>query len=193
MTITSKTFYRNLILAVFIAQVVFGCKNDITKVNNISAVDKHPDEQAKNITVIYSDSGITNFTLTSELMNKYINSDPYTDFPKGLKLASLDKNGVLKTTLTANYAINYETRRSMEARGKVVIINHQNNETIETEHIVWDQLRKKIYSDVFVKRTNPTGVMYGDGFDSDETFSKYTIRNPRATFIFEERRDERDD
>jgi LPS export ABC transporter protein LptC len=175
------------------AIITFGCKNDIAKVNNISAIDKHPDEQAKNITVIYSDSGIINFTLTSEVMNKYINSDPYTDFPKGLKLASLDKNGKLKTSLTANYAINYESRKTMEARGKVVIINYQNNETIETEHIVWDQMRKKIYSDVFVKRTNPTGVLFGDGFDSDETFSKYTIRNPRITFIIEERRDERDD
>ncbi len=175
------------------AIITFGCKNDIAKVNNISAIDKHPDEQAKNITVIYSDSGIINFMLSSELMNKYLNTDPYTDFPKGLKLTSLDKNGMLKTTLTANYAISYEARKSMEARGKVVIINHQNHETIETEHIVWDQLRKTIYSDVFVKRTNPTGVMYGDGFDADETFSKYTIRNPRATFIFEERKDERDE
>lgn len=175
------------------AIITFSCKNDIAKVNNISAIDKHPDEQAKDITIIYSDSGIINFTLSSKLMNKFINNDPYTEFPQGLKLSSFDKQGILKTTLTANYASSYENRKTMEARGKVIIINHKNEETIETEHIVWDQMRKTIYSDVFVKRTNLTGVMYGDGFDADETFSKYTIRNPRATFYFEERKDERDE
>lgn len=181
-----------LIIAISMAIITFGCKNDIAKVNSITAIDKQPDEQAKNITVVYSDSGRMEFMLTSELMCKFLNNDPYTEFPKGIKLNSFDEAGVIKTTLTANYALSYETRKTMEARGKVLIINHQNKETIETEHIVWDQLRKTIYSDVFVKRTNPTGVMYGDGFDADETFSRYTIRNPRATFYLEERKDERD-
>lgn len=174
------------------AIISYSCKNDIAKVNSITAIDKHPDEQAKNITVIYSDSGRMQFILASELMNKYLTNDSYIEFPKGIRLTSFDNSGVLKTTLTANYALSYEARKTMEARGKVVIINHQNKETIETEHIVWDQLRNTIYSNVFVKRTNPSGVMYGDGFDSDERFSKYTIRNPRATFYFEERKDERD-
>jgi LPS export ABC transporter protein LptC len=182
-----------VIIAISMAIITFGCKNDIAKVNSITAIDKQPDEQAKNITVVYSDSGRMEFMLKSELMCKYLNNDPYTEFPKGIKLNSFDEAGVVKTTLTANYALSYETRKTMEARGKVLIVNHQNKEIIETEHIVWDQLRKTIYSDVFVKRTNPTGVMYGDGFDADETFSRYTIRNPRATFYLEERKDERDE
>ena len=192
MTQCQKTVFKTMIIAISMAIITFGCRNDIAKVNSITAIDKQPDEQAKNITVIYSDSGKMQFMLSSEIMNKFITTDPYLEFPKGIRLNSFDNMGILKTTLTANYALSYEARKSMEARGKVVIVNHQNNETIETEHIVWDQLRKSIYSDVFVKRTNPTGVMYGDGFDSDESFSKYTIRNPRVTFYFEERKDERD-
>lgn len=190
--IVNQTF-SNMTIAILMAIVMFGCKNDIAKVNSLTAVDKHPDEQAKDITVVYSDSGRVDFVLSSVLMNKFLNNDPYVEFPKGLKLTSYDRIGAVRTTLVANYAINYEGRKSMEARGKVVIKNHQTDEVIETEHIVWDQLKNTIYSDVFVKRTNKIGVMYGDGFDADETFSKYTIRNPRATFYFEERKDERDE
>lgn len=175
------------------AIISFSCKNDIAKVNSITAIDKQPDEQAKNITIVYSDSGKMQFMLTSAQMNKFINNDPYVEFPKGIKLNSFEDSSYIKTTLTANYALSYETRKTMEARGNVLIINHQNKETIETEHIVWDQLRKTIYSEVAVKRTSPTGVLYGDGFDADETFSKYTIRNPRVTFYLEERKDERDE
>ncbi|MEI6346401.1 MAG: LPS export ABC transporter periplasmic protein LptC [Bacteroidota bacterium] len=193
MSFLKKLIIIKVIIAISMAIITFGCKNDIAKVNSLTAVDKKPDEQAKNVSVIYSDSGKVLFVLTSDLMNKFINNDPYIEFPKGIKLASFDENGVQKTTLTANYAISYDARKSMEARSKVVIKNHQNDEIIETEHIVWDQLKNTIYSDVFVKRTNPTGVMYGDGFDADETFSKYTIRNPRATFYFEERKDDREE
>ncbi len=86
----------------------------------------------------------------------------------------------VKTSLRANYAITWNSRKLMEARNDVVIISK--DEIINTEHIVWDQRRRVIFSDVFVKRTNKDGVMYGDGFDADETFNKYSIRNPRGTF-----------
>jgi LPS export ABC transporter protein LptC len=186
-----KFLFYGLVTVLSIAML--SCKNDIAKVNSLTAVDKQPDEQAKDISVIYSDSGKVQFVLTSKVMNKFINNDSYIEFPKGIKLVSYDESGVAKTTLTANYAISYEARKSMEARSKVLIINHLNEEIIETEHIVWDQLKNIIYSDVSVKRTNKSGVMYGDGFDADETFSKYTIRNPRITMFIEERKDERNE
>ena len=189
----SKIKFLFYVLVTFVFSTLVSCKNDIAKVNSLTAVDKQPDEQAKDISVIYSDSGKVQFVLTSRVMNKFINNDSYIEFPKGIKLVSYDESGVAKTTLTANYAISYEARKSMEARSKVLIVNHLNEEVIETEHIVWDQLKNTIYSDVSVKRTNKSGVMYGDGFDADETFSKYTIRNPRVTLFIEERKDERNE
>ena len=171
---------------IFMITMLFGCKNDIAKVNSLTSEEKIPDEQAQNVTIVYSDSGNVQFVLTSKLMRKFIINDPYTEFPSGLKIISYDAGRTAKTTLTANYAIRYDGRRYMEAKSKVVIINHQDNERIETESIIWDQKQRKIYSDVFVKRTNANGIMFGDGFDADETFSRYTIRNPRATFYFEE-------
>ncbi len=177
------------IVIIFMITMLFGCKNDIAKVNSLTSEEKIPDEQTQNVTIVYSDSGNIQFVLTSILMRTFIVSDPYTEFPSGLKIVSYDSKQKPKTTLTANYAIRYDGRKYMEAKSKVVIINHQDNERIETESIIWDQKQRKIYSDVFVKRTNANGILFGDGFDADETFSRYTIRNPRATFYFEENPD----
>ncbi len=179
-------FYIKIFMVVIILTTInFSCKNDIATIKKLSTEEDIPEEQAQNISLSYSDSAEVVFVLKSKIMNKYFKNDPYQEFPKGLKIFSYEKE-ILQTTLTANYAIRYDNRKFMEAKNNVIIINHIDDEKIETEHIVWDQQKRTIYSNVFVKRTSKDGVMYGDGFDSDETFSRYTIRNPRATFIIEE-------
>lgn len=174
-------------IVVFSAILFVSCENDIATINSLTAKEKTPDESAKDVTIFYSDSGMTEFVLTSSVLDKYYSPDAYIEFPKGIKIVTYGDSNKIKNTLTANYAINYESRKMMEAKSKVVITNLVTNEVIETEHIVWDQLNHKIYSDVFIKRTNSEGIMYGDGFDADENFTKYTLRNPVAKLYFDEK------
>lgn len=176
----------NNTIVIILTIVLFSCENDITTINNLTSKDKTPDESAKDVTIIYSDSGMVEFVLTSPNLDKYYSNESYIEFPKGIKIFTYGDSNIVKNTLTANYAINFESRKMMEAKSKVIIKNMQTNEIIETEHIVWDQLNHKIFSDVFIKRTNSEGIMYGDGFDADEKFTKYSIRNPRATLYFNE-------
>lgn len=172
---------------VAIATILFcSCENDITTVQSLTAKDNVPDESAKDVTVIRSDSGKVEFVLEAPTLNKFYKEEIYTEFPDGIKISTYENSKEQINQLTANWAINNESKKMMEAKSKVVITNHQTNEIIETEHIVWDQLNHTIYSNVFIKRTNEEGVMYGDGFDSDESFTKYTIRNPRATLYVNE-------
>lgn len=182
--------YRKFIwyntIVVLSAIVLFSCENDIATINSLTSKEKTPDESAKDVSIIYSDSGMINFVLNSPVLDKYYSNESYIEFPKGIKILTYGDSNIVINTLTANYAINFESRKMMEAKSKVVIKNLQTNEIIETEHLVWDQLNHKIFSDVFIKRTNADGIMYGDGFDADEKFSKYTIRNPRATLYFSE-------
>lgn len=174
-------------IVVFSTIVLFSCENDIATINSLTSKEKTPDESAKDITIIYSDSGMVEFVLTSPVLDKYYSNESYIEFPKGIKIITYGDSNTVKNTLTANYAINFESRKMMEAKSKVVIKNLQTDEIIETEHIVWDQLNHKIFSDVFIKRTNSEGIMYGDGFDADEKFTKYNIRNPRFTLYLNEK------
>ena len=68
----------------------------------------------------------------------------------------------------------------MEAKNNVVIIDYKKGDTIYTESIVWDQNRRTISSNVAVKRVNKSDILYGDGFDADDSFNNYIIRRPRG-------------
>ena len=70
----------------------------------------------------------------------------------------------------------------MEAYKDVVVINNEKNEKLNTEHLIWDQSKKMIFSNVAIKITTKDEVIFGDGLESDETFDKYEIINPTGVF-----------
>jgi len=147
---------------------------------------KFPDESARNIELIMSENGQITFTLYAPVMNKYYNDNPYMDFPEGIMVTSYT-NGEKQSTLKADYAINEERIGRMEASKNVVIIDLIKQESILTEKIIWDKMNKRIFSDVEVTQIKADGtVNKGDGFESDERFTKYTIRKPRGEILAEE-------
>lgn len=144
--------------------------------------EQAPVQSAKEIELIYSDSGKIVLKLQAPLFYRYLNESPRIEFPDGFKITFYDRQMNISAELTAKYGVSWEDSKIMEAKNNVVIHHYEKNETLNTEHLVWDQRRKKIYSDVFIKRTTPDGVLYGDGFDADEDLTSYTLRNPRGIF-----------
>ena len=187
--VKSTSFLKILsksIVVVLIATMLFACKNDMETISLLTVDESLPSETAKDVELIYSDSGRVMIKLISPLLNRYINEEPYIEFPDGLHLFFYDTAMNVKSELTANYGISWENKKLMEVKDDVVITNHDKNEVLNTEHVVWDQAKKKIYSDVFVKRTTPDGVIYGEGFDADESLNSWKLRKPRGEFLFEE-------
>lgn len=181
----AKIAVESIIVAIT-AIMLFACNNDMETINSVSGADNLPGETATDIEFIYSDSGKILIKLASTKLIRYQNEDPYLEFPEGLEIIFYDSAMVVKTVLTAKYGINWENQKKMEVKDDVVIHDYQKNETLNTEHIVWDQRKKKIYSEVFVKRTTPDGVIYGEGFDSDESLKNYVLRKPRGVFSIDE-------
>ena len=165
---------------------VLSCHSRSKNVAILEYDGKYPDESARNIEIIMSDSGRITFSLYAPLMNSYLGDEPYTDFPEGV-IASSYSNGEKHATITANYAINRENLQLIEARGNVVIVDLAKEESILTEKIIWDQRNKRVFSDVEVTQIKADGtVNKGDGFESNEKFTKYTIINSRGEFIADE-------
>lgn len=157
-------------------------------ISSFTVDESQPSETAKDVELIYSDSGKVMIRLVSPKLNRYINDDPYIEFPEGLHLFFYDDSAmIVKSELTANYGINWEKRKVMEVKDDVVITNHEKHEVMNTEHVVWDQKTKQIYSEVFVKRTTPDGVIFGEGFEADESMSFWKLKKPRGEFLFEEK------
>jgi LPS export ABC transporter protein LptC len=174
------------IAVLWIAAMLFACKNDMETITSLTVDDSVASETAKDIEMIYSDSGKILIKLISPLLNRYMSDEPYLEFPEGLHLFFYDSVMQVQSELTANYGINWEDKKMMEVKDDVVITNHPKKEVLNTEHVIWDQRIKKIYSDVFVKRTSPEGVLYGEGFDADESLKAWKLRKVSGEFTFED-------
>jgi LPS export ABC transporter protein LptC len=170
----------NLLAGILFVFIIVSCQNDIEKIKSLTNFTTLPIESAKDIVVIISDSGRLQIFLTSPQLDRYQGEQSYSKYPKGLNVVFYDNNKKEKMKLSADYAVNYEERKVMEAKNNVVIIDFKKGDTIYTESIVWDQNRRTISSNVAVKRVNKDNVLYGDGFDADDSFNNYIIRRPRG-------------
>ncbi len=177
---TNIRFY-SIFLVIGYCFFFISCKNDLEKINILTDVSKMPVESAKEVTTIRSDSGKIQFFMTSPQLDRYQGELSLTKFPKGLKVLFYDNLMNVKMMLSANYAVNYEDRKTFELKNNVIIIDYKKGDTIYTESMTWDQNKRTISSDVLVKRINKDGVLYGEGFDADENFNDYTLRRPRGT------------
>ena len=156
------------------------CENDIETINIITSRNKFPSESGKNMEVIYSDSAKVKLKLTSPQMDRYSGPSPYIELPKGVKVEFYDDSMKVKSKLTANYAIRYENERKMEAKRDVVVVNEK-GEKLNTEHLIWDELKQRIYTSEFVKITTDEEVIYGEGLESNQDFTQYKIQNIKGT------------
>ena len=117
------------------------------------------------------------------LFNTYRTDSTYMDYPEGITAISFTENGQQQAILTAKYACNINNS-TYKASNNVVIVDIIKGDTLETEEIIWDQHQRKIYSNVLVKQTKADGsVNYGDGFEADERFTKYTIFHPHGEMV----------
>lgn len=137
-----------------------------------------PVMSARNIDVLFSDSGKIQAKLTSPLMNRYSGESPYLEFPKGFKIFMYDSARQTSSTITGNRGIRHENTHIMEAWGNVVVRNEKKNEQLNTEHLIWDEGRQKIWTDVKVKITRPDQVIYGSRMESNAAFTRYSIQDP---------------
>jgi hypothetical protein len=66
-----------------------------------------------------------------------------------------------------------------------VVINKE-GEVLNTDQLFWDERLKIIYSNAFVKITRPNEVIMGEGFEADETFSRWKIKKIQGTIYLQD-------
>jgi LPS export ABC transporter protein LptC len=156
------------------------CENDLDKVKLYSKGKTIPQESAKSIKILYSDSAEVQVELTAPLLNHYETENPYIEMTKGFHAVFYNDRMEVKSKLDADYGIRYEKDQRMEARKNVVVINEK-GEQLNTEYLVWDERKEKLYSNEFVKITTKDEIIFGNGFEANQDFSKYKIFNIKGT------------
>lgn len=176
MKATSFRVFSGLLSSVMI--ILMSCNKTPETADFIKSQKNEAVMSAHNIEVLFSDSGKIEARLTSSLMNRYIGESPYLEFPIGFRVAMFDSLGQTASTITADRGIRKEYARTMEAWGHVVVRNEKKNEQLNTEHLVWDEGKHRIWSDVKVKITKPDQILNGISMESNETFTIYSILQP---------------
>lgn len=174
------------ILIVLIMVVLFACENSISEVQEIARHDTLTEVTAYDVEFERTDSGYLQVVLKSPVMNKMTGKNAYSEFPEGFEVQFFDTAQNAISFIRANYGINYEAKKKMIARNNVVVENFETGERLNTENLVWDQRKKQIVANTFVKITAPDRVVYGDSLNAHESFKNRTIYNVKAEFEFED-------
>lgn len=177
-----KTYRKSIILPAILGSIMFfSCKNDIEKIKTITSDKDVANFSAKDIVTTYSDSAKIKVKLiASELERFEQKEEPYTEFPKGIKILFYNDSQQVDAKITANYSKYFEKKGIWEAKDNVVAINKK-KEKLNTEYLVWDKKKAIIYTNEFVKITTPDGIFYGEGMKANQDFSSWEISKPKGT------------
>jgi LPS export ABC transporter protein LptC len=180
-----KIFYTKSIAILCGLAMLFSCSPDIKTIEAITKDQNIPVETARNLRIVYSTHGVIQMIMEAPSMQKFANEKPYMELPDGFLMIFYDSLMNENSRISANYAIQYEEDQLIDARNDVVVQNMENNQKLNTEQLIWDQKGEIIYTEKFVKITTEEEVLYGDGFESDDRFSAWIIKNPTGTFYVE--------
>ncbi len=175
-----------VILTVSVCIALFSCENDIEVIKAFSQDTLMPSQSMINAEIRYTDSARLQLRIQAPEIHRYskLNQD-YTEFPSGVFAEFFDTKGNVESQLESRYAIYYAEKDLWEVKDSVVVIN-QAGEILNTEQLFWDERNRTIYSESYVRVTRPNEVIMGEGFESDETFTRWKIKNIQGTIYIDD-------
>lgn len=163
-----------------------GCDNSIEKVKLLNQEVDFPDQSMTDAEIIHSKHGMVKVRVTAPKINRYQSvEEPHTVFPQGLTVLFYDSTMSVESKISANYAIYHEPDELWEAKNNVVAINNE-GDTLNTEYLVWRQDKEIIYTDRYVRITTKDGIIHGKGFEANQDFTDYEIKETSGTIEVED-------
>ncbi len=168
------------LLLIVYCLLFFSCKNNLDDARKITSRANVNIERGKNLDIIYSSLGENKIKAHALTMLRFNTDKPYMQFPDGIKVEFYDESGIVETVMTAKWATIQDGSSLMTARNDVIVINKK-GEKLNTEELIWDEQREQIYSNAFVKITTDDEIIMGNGLESNQMFTDYTIKHITGT------------
>jgi LPS export ABC transporter protein LptC len=152
------------------------CSNDLAEIEKVIPIEDAFKEVAHDVRLLYSDSAEVKVEVLGKKLVRYLEKeDPREEFPEGITVNFLTAGQKTNSVLTSKFAVRYEGSDQIIVRDSVVWISKK-NEKLETEELVWDEKNKKVFSSRYVRITNPEEVIFGYGFDANQDFTEWRIK-----------------
>jgi LPS export ABC transporter protein LptC len=166
-------------VTIFIVTLFFACESNFKDIQKINFSEFMPTGNADTINLKYTDSGIVKSILKSPKMLDYGSvAYPFTEFPNGVDLTLIDKNGQTNF-VKADYAITFKNTNIIDMQGNVRLIS-SSNEVLTTEQLYYDQSAEWFFTEKKFTFTNEKGVTKGNGIDFNKNFTRVKFKNVYA-------------
>jgi LPS export ABC transporter protein LptC len=87
--------------------------------------------------------------------------------------------------MEAQYGERRPKKQETIVKRKVIVVN-VDGDKLETEKLIWDEQRQKIYTDAAVKITTADQILFGNGMTADADFTNYEITEPTGSIWLNE-------
>lgn len=185
----TKSVVNNIksIAVVFASAMFFSCTNDVKEVRDFLADKNLPIGEAYKINHKHTDSGRVDIKMKAPVMFDFSNREnhPYNEFPKGLKITSIEKNGD-SVTVEGDYAKSYRKTEVSEIKGNVIVVNYVQKNKLVTEQIYWDQKTHYFFTEKKFTFYTLTDTIYGTGFESTEDLKTWWVKNQSGVINIKE-------
>ena len=171
-----KTTNLNKLMLIFTTLLVFSCQTNPQKIEGFIKETEEPLATSQDIVWLYTKNGVATHKLLSPKVLRFKDQREYMEFPLGLEVFSFNPLGEQEAYMKSDYAIQHLDDKIIEAKGGVFLENSK-GEKLETEVLVWDEKLDQIFTEALVKITKHGQLIIGDGFESNTSFSKYTLKN----------------
>ncbi|MDF1694533.1 MAG: LPS export ABC transporter periplasmic protein LptC [Saprospiraceae bacterium] len=177
-----KIFYGSLLLLIFFS---YSCSNDLEEVNAITNEKFLKIEEAKFVTILYSDSAQVRVRITADKMVRHLDKKmPRDEFPEGIYVEFLGESGKPYSWLEADRATRYEKDSEVIAQGNARFYNRKKEMLTSTE-LIWNENDQKLRTNKFVRITQPIkgDTSYGYGFEANEEFTLFEIKRKTSSIF----------
>ncbi len=162
------------------------CKNDLKEIDALYSMKQTHNEIVRDVRIIYSDSGqVKSLIRAPKIVRKRNDGEVIEIFPDGVRATFYDEEERETSWLSANKGIRDDSKNKITVRDSVVLHNIE-QDTLRTSELIWDEDKEIIFTDQFVKITNPREVIYSYGFRADQQFSRYEINQVKGKMILDD-------
>lgn len=148
--------------------------------------EKLPFAETSDAEMVYSDSGIIRARLITPLIQDFNESEgALRVMPRGLTVYFFTPDGATSGTLQADSGVIYSHKDLVSTFGRVHFVN-ENKEELNSEALHFNTRTFELYTESFVMLRRGSEVMYGQGLEATDNFTRLRIRRPMGEFFVEE-------
>lgn len=162
----------------------YSCSNDPELVKEFIVTENLPIEQIEDAEMRHTENGILKVKIIAKTIKRFKDLQHQLVFSNGFEVVFYNDSGSIKSVLKAVNAKVDEINNIMMASESVILTSSEGKK-LETEELIWDENKNKIYTDKKVIITTGKEVIEGKGFESNPDFSEYSISKIHGIFNFE--------